>query len=52
MLPAKIFENIQQIDDLMVFGPGNGFLTKFGARQKKNIQIGALAATFLAQAFY
>ena len=33
------------ISDL--FGSGNGFLTKFGARRKNTIiQIGALAATF------
>ena len=42
-------EKNEKLDDFGVFGPGNGFLTKFGARQKINRPKVCLGGDFLGQ---
>ena len=47
----KIFpaEDFEKIDDLVVFGPGNGFLRRFGDQQAKNSPKICLGGDFLGQ---
>ena len=39
IFPAKYFEKFEKLTMLVVFSSGNGFLTKFGARQKNRPKI-------------